>query len=93
MLKEKIILPNSSSIYFFQKFTFFIKIHKPFSFPLKKNKIRMKLLIIGRGVNKREMVNFINKNNLNNIVKIINFIDNPFPYIKKSDVFSFVYNF
>jgi len=54
---------------------------------LLKNKVNFKLLIIGRGVNKKKMYNFINKNNLQKKVKIINFKKNPFKYISKSDLF------
>lgn len=54
---------------------------------LLKDKINFKLLIIGRGVNKEKMLNFINDNNLKQNVKIINFQNNPFKYIRKSDLF------
>ena len=36
---------------------------------------------------------FIKRNNLNKIVKIINFKKNPFPYLKKSDLFVLTSNF
>jgi len=54
---------------------------------LIKDKINFKLLIIGRGVNKKMMINYIKKNNLHQIVKIINFQNNPYKYMKKSDLF------
>jgi len=54
---------------------------------LIKNKINFKLLIVGRGVNKIKMINFINKNRLEKNVKIINFQNNPYKYIKKSNLF------
>ena len=53
---------------------------------LIKKKINLKLLIIGEGDQKKNLRSFINKNKLNNIVKIKNRIDNPYPYIKKSDL-------
>ena len=33
------------------------------------------------------MKNYINENNLNNLIKLINFKKNPFPYIKQADLF------
>lgn len=52
-----------------------------------KNKIKFKLLIIGRGINLNKINFFIKNNNLENFVKIINFKKNPFPYLKKADLF------
>ena len=54
---------------------------------IKNHKLNIKVLIIGRGIEKKNLKLFINKNNLNNIVKIINFQDNPYPYIQKCDLF------
>jgi N-acetylgalactosamine-N,N'-diacetylbacillosaminyl-diphospho-undecaprenol 4-alpha-N-acetylgalactosaminyltransferase len=50
-----------------------------------KNKINLRLLIIGDGGQKNNLLNYINKNKLNNIVKLQKRIDNPFPFILKSD--------
>ena len=52
-----------------------------------KNKINLRLLIIGRGINHRSLIQFINNNKLKKFVKILNFKDNPFPYLKKADLF------
>ena len=52
-----------------------------------KNLIPLKLLIAGRGKNYDILKNFIDNNGLNKSVKLMNFIDNPYPYIKFSDVF------
>ena len=52
-----------------------------------KNKVNFKLLLIGNGNNEKFIRNFIDKNNLNNHIKIMNNIINPFPYILKSDFF------
>ena len=57
------------------------------SFKIINKKINSKLLILGYGVNKSKIKNFIIKNKLNNIVKIINFKSNPYNYIRKSDLF------
>ena len=51
-----------------------------------KNKIDINLIIIGRGKNKQILLNFINDNKLNRFVKIF-YTNNPYPYIKLSDVF------
>ena len=52
-----------------------------------KNKIDFKLLIIGRGVNKYKMINYIKENNLKKNVKILPFQNNPFKYLMISDLF------
>ena len=52
-----------------------------------KNIINFRLLIIGDGKNKKKMEKFIKENKLINEVKILKNINNPFPYIKKSDAF------
>ena len=52
-----------------------------------KDKINVRLLIIGRGVNYYKLSKFIDINKMNKIVKILNFKKNPFPYLKKADLF------
>ena len=52
-----------------------------------KDKIDFKLLIIGRGVNKYKISNYIKENNLKNNVKILPFQNNPFKYLIMSDLF------
>ncbi len=54
---------------------------------LIKDKIKVKLLIIGNGSMQNEIDTFIEKNNLKSDVKIINNINNPFPYLLRSDLF------
>lgn len=51
-----------------------------------KNRIEINLIIIGRGKNKQDLLNFIKDNKLNKLVKIF-YTNNPYPYIKLSDVF------
>ena len=51
-----------------------------------KDKLKFKILIIGRGVNKLKIKNFIKYNNLKKIVTLKSFIKNPFPYLKNSDL-------
>jgi len=52
-----------------------------------KNKINFKLLIVGRGINKYKMINYILKNNLKNNIKILPFQNNPYKYLRISDLF------
>tara|TARA_B110001450_G_scaffold256247_1_gene286014 strand:- start:407 stop:1525 length:1119 start_codon:yes stop_codon:yes gene_type:complete len=52
-----------------------------------KNKINLKLLIYGRGIEEKNLQDFIKKKKLNNIVKIRNFTDNPYGVLKQSDLF------
>ena len=52
-----------------------------------KNKIKFNLLLVGRGVEKENLIKYIYENNLSKHVKLINFQDNPFNLIKSSDVF------
>ena len=49
--------------------------------------IDVELLIVGYGVNKNKIYNFINKNKLNTKIKLLGFQENPYKFIKKSDVF------
>ena len=57
------------------------------SINLLKNKINLKLIIIGKGVEKTNLQKYINENNLRKFVKIKNFIENPYPFILNSDLF------
>ena len=49
--------------------------------------IKTKLLIMGYGINKEKIYNFILSNNLNHIVKVIPFQSNPYKYLRRSDLF------
>ena len=51
-----------------------------------KKKIEFRALIIGNGENKKYLLDFIKKNQLNKNVKIINFRSNPFVFLKKADL-------
>ena len=53
---------------------------------LLKNDIKYKLLIVGDGEEEEKLKNYIMINSLKNI-KIISYKKNPYPYIKKSDLF------
>jgi glycosyltransferase involved in cell wall biosynthesis len=52
-----------------------------------KEKINLKLIIIGGGPNKKKILNYIKSNNLTKIIKIKNFTHNPYPYFLKADLF------
>ncbi|MBS29554.1 MAG: hypothetical protein CMG39_00115 [Candidatus Marinimicrobia bacterium] len=51
-----------------------------------KNKINFELLIMGYGVNKNILQNFIKKNNLKKKIKIIGFQKNPYKFLSKADI-------
>ena len=57
------------------------------SLNLIKDRYKFKLLILGRGKEKKKMLKYISLNKLNDIVKIHNFIENPYPLLKQSDIF------
>ena len=52
-----------------------------------KESIPIKLIIAGRGVNYNLLKNYIRKHKLSKLVKLMNFIENPYPLIKSADVF------
>lgn len=52
-----------------------------------KKKINFRLLILGSGVEKNNLEKFINRNNLNDFVKLQEFVKNPYPIIKQTDIF------
>ena len=52
-----------------------------------KDKIKFNLLIVGRGVEKENLIKYIQENDLSRQVKLIDFQNNPFNLIKSSDIF------
>ena len=52
-----------------------------------KKKLNFKIVLIGRGALKNKLLDFIQINNLKNKIKLIDFQNNPFKFIKKSDLF------
>ena len=53
---------------------------------LIKNKFKIHLIIIGRGKNRNELINYVKKNKLQNSVDIF-YTNNPFPYIQSTELF------
>lgn len=49
--------------------------------------MNLRLILIGYGNNERNIYNLIKKQKINKFIKIIKKCDNPYPYIKKSDLF------
>ena len=56
------------------------------SMKLIDTKFCPRLIIVGKGKKIKELKNFIKDNNLTNIVKLVGYKENPYPYIKKSDI-------
>ena len=54
---------------------------------LISKKIKIKLILLGKGDQKESLRKYIRQNKMEKIVKIIDFKKNPYPYIYKSDVF------
>ena len=52
-----------------------------------QKKIKTKLILIGYGTNKKKIIDFINYHNLNKNIKILGYQDNPYKYLKISDLF------
>ena len=52
-----------------------------------KNKIKIRLVILGNGILKKKLLNYIAENNLHKIVKLYKFKENPYPYILRSNLF------
>ena len=54
---------------------------------LIKNEIKFSAVLIGKGVLKDQLAEYIRNNKINNYVKLYNFVENPYPFIKQSDLF------
>jgi len=54
---------------------------------LIKDKLKIYLIIIGKGKNYSNLKNYILNNDLSNYVKLLGYKNNPFQYIKQSDIF------
>ena len=54
---------------------------------LIKKDISFQAIIIGRGKLHNDLIEYINKNKLNDCIKIIDFVENPFPLLKQTELF------
>ena len=54
---------------------------------LIKHERKLELLIIGKGSEKNNLNNYIKENSLDNYVKIVDYQNNIYPYLSKSDLF------
>ena len=52
-----------------------------------KDQIKFRLIILGKGKNKKKLENYILNNKLEENIKIIGYKKNPYPYINKADIF------
>ena len=52
-----------------------------------KKKINYKLIILGKGKNKKILQNYIDQNQLKKNIKLIGYKNNPYPYLLLSDIF------
>lgn len=57
------------------------------SINLIKSKFKIRLLLIGSGPTKNKIIQLISSYKLKKNIKLLSFKENPFPYIKKSDLF------
>ena len=55
-------------------------------------KIPFYLILVGEGENKKKLSQFIINNNLQKDIKIVNFLENPYPIIKEADLFYYPQN-
>ena len=54
---------------------------------LRKKKINFELIIMGRGVERENLIKAIKEKKLQKFIKLISFQNNPYPYIKACDLF------
>jgi len=57
------------------------------AFKILRSKRMIKLIILGEGEEKEKIWNYIKINHLEDDIKLKGFVNNPYPYIKKSNVF------
>ena len=53
---------------------------------LIKDKIKYEAILVGKGNDEKILKNFINKNKLNNKIKLVNFVENPYPILREAEV-------
>ena len=53
---------------------------------LIKHKIDFEAILIGKGNDEVRLKNFINKNKLKNKIKLVNFVENPYPILREAEL-------
>ena len=53
---------------------------------LIKHKIDFEAILIGKGNDEVMLKNFINKNKLKNKIKLVNFVENPYPILREAEI-------
>ena len=56
------------------------------SIKLLESKFKVRLIILGKGKNKSLLQNFILKNKLQDKIKLLGYLNNPYHYISKSNI-------
>ena len=54
---------------------------------LNRKNLKFEAALVGKGYYKNKLINYIKLNKLNKKIKIIKFIDNPYPYLRQADLF------
>ena len=54
---------------------------------IKENKIKINLMIVGEGEEHEKLQKYIDNNKLGEYIKLIGFVENPYAYIKQSNLF------
>jgi glycosyltransferase involved in cell wall biosynthesis len=53
---------------------------------LIKDKIEYEAILVGKGKDKAMLKNYINKNKLDKKIKLVNFVENPYPFIRETEI-------
>ena len=53
---------------------------------LIKDKIEYEAILVGRGKDKALLKSYINKNKLNKKIKLVDFVENPYPFIRETEI-------
>ncbi|MBA2859847.1 glycosyltransferase [Methanococcus maripaludis] len=83
LFKENNIIINVGGLRYIKNQLLLIKAFEK----LKEKRKNIKLVIIGEGSLRKQLEEYIQKNNLENDVYLLGFRENPFKYVSKADVF------
>lgn len=81
--KNKIVLIAIGRLVQQKNFSLLIDV----AYEIKKQKLDFVLYILGEGKQKELLIEKIEKYKLDNYVKMVGYVDNPYPYIKNADLF------